>query len=110
MPLAPHGPCLHFPCPHLRPCPVHPAERSGTQLHHTRAWYAKSKAYLKQHPICEACGRYPATEVDHIIPVAVGGTDDWDNLMAMDKACHSRKTARYDGGFGNAKAIAKAVR
>lgn len=26
---------------------------------------------------------------------------DWDNLQAMTKPCHDRKTARYDGGFGH---------
>jgi 5-methylcytosine-specific restriction protein A len=25
----------------------------------------------------------------------------WDNLQAMSKACHDRKTAAVDGGFGN---------
>jgi len=25
----------------------------------------------------------------------------WDNLAAMAKPCHDRKTAAVDGGFGN---------
>ncbi|HEY1442346.1 MAG TPA: hypothetical protein VGF65_16340 [Mycobacterium sp.] len=25
----------------------------------------------------------------------------WDNLQAMTKQCHDRKTAAHDGGFGN---------
>lgn len=45
----------------------------------------------------------PATVVDHRRP---HGGDyaliyDWDNLQAMTKPCHDRKTAGQDGGFGN---------
>lgn len=47
----------------------------------------------------------PATDVDHIIPHK--GNEDlmWDeeNLQALCHACHSRKTAAEDGGFGNIK-------
>ncbi|MBF3094675.1 HNH endonuclease, partial [Pseudomonas aeruginosa] len=35
-----------------------------------------------------------ATEVDHIIPLSQGGTDDDANLMAIaGYPCHARKTA-----------------
>ena len=40
----------------------------------------------------------PATEVDHIIPKAKGGTDDLDNLQAINKECHKRKTTKENGG------------
>lgn len=75
--------------------------RSGTHPHHTRSWYATSKAYLREHPWCIASGYppHPATEVDHIIP---GAGDDWSNLQPMCKAHHSQKTARSDYGFGRA--------
>ena len=39
----------------------------------------------------------PATEVDHIIPKAKGGTDRLDNLQAINKQCHKKKTAREQG-------------
>ena len=39
----------------------------------------------------------PATEVDHIIPKAKGGTDDMSNLQAINKECHKKKTAREQG-------------
>lgn len=32
-------------------------------------------------------------EVDHLIPVALGGTDDPENLRAKCRACHRTKTA-----------------
>lgn len=38
-----------------------------------------------------------ATEVDHIIPKAKGGTDDMDNLQAINTECHKRKTAEEQG-------------
>ena len=44
-----------------------------------------------------------ATVVDHRTPH--NGDEallyDWDNLQSMTKACHDRKTAARDGGFGN---------
>ncbi len=50
---------------------------------------------------CRLCGRVPATEVDHIIPRRSGGSDAMENLMGVDKSCHSSKTASQDGGWGN---------
>ncbi|MFD4120344.1 HNH endonuclease [Alcaligenes faecalis] len=42
---------------------------------------------------CEASGRVRnASEVDHIIPKAEGGTDDPSNLSAIHPDCHKRKT------------------
>jgi 5-methylcytosine-specific restriction enzyme A len=34
-----------------------------------------------------------ATEVDHIVPLASGGTADPDNLQAVCESCHVIKTA-----------------
>jgi 5-methylcytosine-specific restriction protein A len=42
---------------------------------------------------CCVCGN-EATEVDHIIPKAQGGTDDPDNLQSICRRCHRQKTAR----------------
>lgn len=47
--------------------------------------------------LCQAClasGKYrPATQVDHILSKASGGTDDEVNLQAICTACHQAKTA-----------------
>ncbi|MFA5379199.1 MAG: HNH endonuclease signature motif containing protein, partial [Dehalococcoidia bacterium] len=53
------------------------------------------------NPICVMCGR-PATDVDHIEPHCGDYDKFWDesNLSALCHSCHSRKTAREDGGFG----------
>lgn len=39
-----------------------------------------------------------ANEVDHIIPLSLGGTDDEDNLRAINKECHKKKTAKESRG------------
>ncbi len=75
-------------------------------------WRAYAKAFLERHPWCQ-CERcqmpgatpLPAQHVDH--DIAVSGPHDplfWQasNHRAMAHPCHSRKTARFDGAFGNA--------
>lgn len=49
---------------------------------------------------CEQCGgkRLLADEVDHIVPLSRGGTDDLSNLRAINKDCHKAKTARDANG------------
>jgi 5-methylcytosine-specific restriction enzyme A len=49
---------------------------------------------------CQACGwrldpgiRW---EIDHIVPLALGGDDTDANLQVLCKACHGGKTARQD--------------
>jgi hypothetical protein len=44
---------------------------------------------------CLRCGD-KATEVDHIIELANGGTDDVDNLQPLCSACHKAKTAQFN--------------
>lgn len=44
---------------------------------------------------CKALDRIrPAHEVDHIVAVAEGGTDDPSNLRAINHDCHELKTRR----------------
>lgn len=69
----------------------------GLQERRRRLWLA--------NPYCAECGRlvlltYPhhnGFEVDHIIPVSLGGADTDDNcqiLCSGDGGCHARKTAK----------------
>lgn len=47
---------------------------------------------------CKKAGRVRiATEVDHRIPKSKGGTDDEDNLQAINAECHKAKTAKDNG-------------
>ena len=77
------------------------AERPSAAARGYNANWRKLRAmYLRQHPLCEdpfeIHGARPplAREVDHVMPLADGGTNAWDNLQALCKSCHSRKTAR----------------
>jgi 5-methylcytosine-specific restriction protein A len=76
--------------------------RSAGRIYGWR-WQKLRAAYLVQYPLCSCGCGYPATVVDHKKPH--NGDPalmyDWDNLQSMTKQCHDRKTATYDGGFGN---------
>lgn len=67
-----------------------------------RAWRQTRDAFIASNPVCSVPGcERPTQEVDHILPRAKGGTDDWSNLQPLCRTHHSMKTARHDGGFGN---------
>lgn len=80
------------------------------QRGYNREWRKISKQFLDAHPlcagfdsVCEERGRItPATDVDHIVPHRGNLRIFWDqsNWQALCHTCHSRKTAREDGGFG----------
>lgn len=55
---------------------------------------------------CEACGisaEEKALEVDHIVPVNKGGTNDESNLQALCYSCNAQKRDRDDTDFGAIK-------
>lgn len=57
------------------------------------AWRRLREVILSASPICVSCGREWATEVDHIVPMALGGKPfDADNLQPLCRSCHSSKT------------------
>jgi len=69
-----------------------------------RRWDRLAKMVLAREPICRWKGCFEeATEVDHIVPRAEGGTDDDENLQPLCKRHHSMKTVREDGGLGKRK-------
>lgn len=45
----------------------------------------------------------PATDVDHIIPAALGGGDEAGNLEALCRWHHNQKTGREASAFAHAK-------
>lgn len=62
-----------------------------------KGWQRKrSYVMARDDGLCQVClrdGRVtPATQVDHIIPLAEGGTDDVGNLQAICASCHEAKT------------------
>ena len=61
-------------------------------------WRMTRASYLKRHPLCYDCAQRKeykmASEVHHIIKVRDGGRNYDENLMALCKSCHSKRTAR----------------
>lgn len=117
VPRKPARPCSYPCCPaltHERFCPEHAKEDDQAYRRFQRdpeinkrynhAWRKLRNRYIAAHPLCEHClknGRYVAAqEVDHITPLAAGGTHAEANLQALCKPCHSAKTAREDGRWG----------
>jgi 5-methylcytosine-specific restriction protein A len=53
---------------------------------------------LAEEPTCRHCDKLgivtPSEEVDHIIPLSLGGGEDRSNKQALCKPCHAAKTAR----------------
>lgn len=70
----------------------------------SRGYDYRWSKFRKKHPVCASCGRL-ATEVDHIIPFNRDRSKiyDLENLQPLCHECHSRKTARENGGFGNSQ-------
>ena len=51
---------------------------------------SKRSAVLKRdYFVCGKCGRNNALQINHIIPVADGGTSDMNNLSTLCAACHN---------------------
>ena len=69
--------------------------RGGRPWRRTREEVLKRDSYLCQ---CEDCKRLervrPAHEVDHVVPLAQGGTDSLSNLAAINHDCHRVKTLK----------------
>lgn len=64
------------------------------QRGYTKRWAAVRAIVMRAEPMCRHCKTTPAAEVDHIIPIKIGGTNAMDNLQPLCKACHARKTDR----------------
>lgn len=76
-----------------------PARGTAEQRGYGWEWRKKAAAVLKrdrylcQCDNCKGC-RLPASEVDHVTPKHLGGSDDFDNLAAINEDCHKAKTQR----------------
>lgn len=79
----------------LKPPSAAPA---GTKRTRGSAWMAtRDKVFRRDRGLCQPCERAGrvtlAEQVDHILPLCLGGTDDLSNLEAICPACHQAKTA-----------------
>jgi 5-methylcytosine-specific restriction enzyme A len=120
MPMMINRPCSQPGCPGIAVqggrCAQH--QRAVAQRYDVRRGTPSERGYdyewrkLRSHvlagqPCCVdpfGVHRYPvlATDVDHIISLRRGGDHSIDNLQPLCHACHSRKTATHDGGWGRA--------
>lgn len=104
MPSRPRTPCTQPGCPALA------TERGRCAMHQRPAWQRERvpertrgrtlqrlrDRLLRGQPLCVLCaqeGRMgAATDRDHIIPLAEGGSDTDENVQALCKDCHRAKT------------------
>lgn len=72
---------------------------NGMRNGSTRAWREKRARILAASDICHICGKPGADSVDHVIPVARGGTDDDFNLAPahhdIEPYCNRLKGDRH---------------
>lgn len=93
--------CSQPGCPNLKPCPDHAVKPWANSQRRERigksGWQqqADARRILKRdHHRCAVCGG-PATEVDHIIPLAEWPDGDVDsNKQSLCHPHHAAKTKR----------------
>lgn len=75
-------------------CSDHPPPRSpSSNASGSRAYKgARLQALKRDRYICQLCGG-PATQADHIVQVALGGTHDVSNLRAVCAPCNQARNA-----------------
>lgn len=72
--------------------PIIPLKEDDNKRHVSET--TKKLVAAKQKWTCGLCKRMldETYEVDHIVPLYKGGTNDISNLMALDPICHRKKT------------------
>lgn len=122
MPKRPKSICRQPGCSALTDAPGYCAKHAGqssgwaktskgktTERGYGWAWQKRrERILLRDCGLCQVCrkeGRVKeATDVDHIVQKADGGTDDDDNLQSICRDCHKAKTAADRGrGWGHRK-------
>jgi 5-methylcytosine-specific restriction endonuclease McrA len=83
------------------------ARRPGPQRKVSGGRWQKTRVRIlkRDHSMCQPCAKRGkvvlATQVDHVIPLSKGGTDDDSNLQAICERCHDRKTRKELGRKGS---------
>jgi 5-methylcytosine-specific restriction endonuclease McrA len=65
----------------------------GVSLYNRAAYRRMVAAVQHLGPRCWLCGRAGADTLDHVVPVAYGGTNTPANLRPAHKSCNSRRGA-----------------
>lgn len=67
----------------------------------------RHKVFKRDKYMCVECGAsktHSRLTIDHIIPVALGGTNEFDNLQTLCEECNNAKSSQiWVGGTGNTK-------
>lgn len=56
----------------------------------------RTKVFETDEYRCVKCGSHEDLAVDHILPVAEGGTNDRENLQTLCRSCNSRKGKKIE--------------
>lgn len=88
--------CSVEKCLKTNPCPTHkrePWRGSRRNINRPSDW-RKTRAFIIRRDgfTCVKCGSLGPLEVDHIFPVAKGGSWEPNNLQTLCKECHASKT------------------
>jgi 5-methylcytosine-specific restriction protein A len=80
--------------PRLKPTTAHTPKKNWGQGRGGRAWRKlRDEILARDNYTCQCCGRVGGRlELDHIVNVAQGGTDDKSNLQILCHTCHKTKT------------------
>lgn len=96
--------------------------RTGERGRSGSAWMAvRAGVWARDSGLCQACGRAVAlngvdcAEIDHIVPLGAGGTNDAANLRVLCHACHMRRPRGVQistsyGGRGSASGFLRVAR
>lgn len=113
-------PCCVPGCPELVEsgrCENHQRKKanpSGKKSDQVLKWlnsarYRNARKIFLRGRFCADCHKKgflePSTVLEHKIPHCGDESLFWDsdNWQGLCESCHNRKTAKYDGGFGNIK-------
>lgn len=97
--------CAEPGCPDLaidrRHCEAHKRApwQGSTRERSRRPWdRTRRRIFQRDRGLCQLCKAAEratrATEVDHIVSLAQGGTDEDSNLQSVCSSCHRAKTLR----------------
>ncbi|WP_046698977.1 HNH endonuclease [Moraxella bovoculi] len=86
--------------PRLKPTQTHTPKANWGRGRGGRPWRRlRDSILLRDQYTCRCCGRVGGDlELDHIVNIANGGTDDPSNLQTLCKSCHAKKTHRESQG------------
>lgn len=72
-----------------RQCGKTPGKKSAPKRHSIPA-STKRQVWQRANHQCENCASVHALEIDHIVPLAEGGTDQLSNLRLLCRSCNQR--------------------